>query len=186
MTASGSLCRFTPTGMIRSTKKFRRRIRKRPIGPAIRRANSCAPGSDLGRAPRVADHERGEPFRDGRWRRRIPSGHPSGIGLGMKPQRFLQPGDTVEVEVEGIGVLRTPSVFVTTSFTSWAPMLAKGLRNWISRAIVTPSSVICGARPVSRALGQEDRPTPDLAVIEVVQSLFEVGQPVGRGVQGDL
>lgn len=33
----------------------------------------------------------------------IATGTPSGVGMGMKPQRFLQPGDVMEVEVEGLG-----------------------------------------------------------------------------------
>ena len=40
----------------------------------------------------------------------IATGTPGGVGLGMKPPRYLQPGETVEVEVEGIGSLRTPIV----------------------------------------------------------------------------
>lgn len=40
----------------------------------------------------------------------IATGTPAGVGLGMKPQRYLQPGETVEVEVEGIGVIHTPIV----------------------------------------------------------------------------
>lgn len=40
----------------------------------------------------------------------IATGTPAGVGLGMNPQVFLKPGDTVEVEVEGIGVIRTPIV----------------------------------------------------------------------------
>lgn len=33
----------------------------------------------------------------------IATGTPSGVGMGMKPQRFLRPGDTMSVEVEGLG-----------------------------------------------------------------------------------
>jgi 2,4-diketo-3-deoxy-L-fuconate hydrolase len=33
----------------------------------------------------------------------IATGTPSGVGMGMKPQRFLKPGDTMEIEVEGLG-----------------------------------------------------------------------------------
>jgi 2-keto-4-pentenoate hydratase/2-oxohepta-3-ene-1,7-dioic acid hydratase in catechol pathway len=33
----------------------------------------------------------------------ISTGTPPGVGLGMKPQRFLKPGDVVELEVEGLG-----------------------------------------------------------------------------------
>jgi 2-keto-4-pentenoate hydratase/2-oxohepta-3-ene-1,7-dioic acid hydratase in catechol pathway len=40
----------------------------------------------------------------------IATGTPAGVGLGMKPPRYLRPGETVEVEVEGIGTIRTPIV----------------------------------------------------------------------------
>jgi 2,4-diketo-3-deoxy-L-fuconate hydrolase len=33
----------------------------------------------------------------------IASGTPSGVGMGMSPQRFLKPGDVMEAEVEGLG-----------------------------------------------------------------------------------
>ena len=36
----------------------------------------------------------------------ISTGTPSGVALGMTPQRWLQVGDIVEAEIEGIGVLR--------------------------------------------------------------------------------
>lgn len=36
----------------------------------------------------------------------IATGTPSGIGLRMDPPRFLRPGDELEVEVSGVGVLR--------------------------------------------------------------------------------
>lgn len=38
----------------------------------------------------------------------IVTGTPAGVGWSRKPPRFMQPGDTVEVEIEGIGVLRNP------------------------------------------------------------------------------
>jgi 2-keto-4-pentenoate hydratase/2-oxohepta-3-ene-1,7-dioic acid hydratase in catechol pathway len=38
----------------------------------------------------------------------IVTGTPAGVGWSKKPPRFMQPGDTVEVEIEGIGVLRNP------------------------------------------------------------------------------
>ncbi|PDW03193.1 fumarylacetoacetate hydrolase family protein [Candidatus Viridilinea mediisalina] len=38
----------------------------------------------------------------------IATGTPSGVGLGMTPQRWLQAGEVLECEVEGIGVLRNP------------------------------------------------------------------------------
>ncbi|MBF6148390.1 fumarylacetoacetate hydrolase family protein [Nocardia nova] len=40
----------------------------------------------------------------------IATGTPGGVGVGMNPQRFLTPGDVVEVEVEKIGVLRNPII----------------------------------------------------------------------------
>jgi 2-keto-4-pentenoate hydratase/2-oxohepta-3-ene-1,7-dioic acid hydratase in catechol pathway len=33
----------------------------------------------------------------------ISTGTPPGVGLGMKPQRFLKPGDVVELGIEGLG-----------------------------------------------------------------------------------
>jgi 2-keto-4-pentenoate hydratase/2-oxohepta-3-ene-1,7-dioic acid hydratase in catechol pathway len=38
----------------------------------------------------------------------IITGTPSGVGFGRKPPREMAPGDVVEVEIEGIGVLRNP------------------------------------------------------------------------------
>ena len=35
------------------------------------------------------------------------TGTPAGVGLGFTPQRFLQPGDVVETEIDAIGSLRT-------------------------------------------------------------------------------
>jgi 2,4-didehydro-3-deoxy-L-rhamnonate hydrolase len=40
----------------------------------------------------------------------IATGTPSGVGMGMKPQRFLRPGDVMEVEVEGLGKQRQETV----------------------------------------------------------------------------
>ncbi|MCP9953536.1 fumarylacetoacetate hydrolase family protein [Actinomadura madurae] len=40
----------------------------------------------------------------------IATGTPSGVGASMDPPRFLNDGDVVEVEVEHIGVLRTPII----------------------------------------------------------------------------
>lgn len=34
------------------------------------------------------------------------TGTPSGVGIGRKPPEFLKPGDIVEAEIEGIGMLR--------------------------------------------------------------------------------
>ena len=40
----------------------------------------------------------------------IMTGTPSGVGVGRTPQRWLQPGDRVEVEIDGIGILSNPVV----------------------------------------------------------------------------
>lgn len=40
----------------------------------------------------------------------IVTGTPAGVGFSRKPPRYMQPGDVVEVEIEGIGVLRNPIV----------------------------------------------------------------------------
>jgi 2,4-diketo-3-deoxy-L-fuconate hydrolase len=37
----------------------------------------------------------------------IATGTPSGVGYGRQPPEFLQPGDEIRVEVEGLGVLET-------------------------------------------------------------------------------
>lgn len=36
----------------------------------------------------------------------IVSGTPAGVGLGFDPPRYMKPGDVIECEIEGIGVLR--------------------------------------------------------------------------------
>ena len=36
----------------------------------------------------------------------IPTGTPAGVGLGMKPQRFLKPGDTMRLSIAGLGEQR--------------------------------------------------------------------------------
>nr|WP_246343952.1 fumarylacetoacetate hydrolase family protein [Sphingobium jiangsuense] len=35
----------------------------------------------------------------------IATGTPSGVGIAMQPPRFLQPGDVVRCEVDGIGAI---------------------------------------------------------------------------------
>lgn len=40
----------------------------------------------------------------------ILTGTPSGVGFARKPPIWLKPGDTVEVEIGGIGVLSNPVV----------------------------------------------------------------------------
>jgi 2-keto-4-pentenoate hydratase/2-oxohepta-3-ene-1,7-dioic acid hydratase in catechol pathway len=36
----------------------------------------------------------------------ILTGTPAGVGMAQKPPRWLQPGDVMEVEISGLGVLR--------------------------------------------------------------------------------
>lgn len=36
----------------------------------------------------------------------IATGTPAGVGMGFDPPKFLKPGDTVECEIEGIGILK--------------------------------------------------------------------------------
>lgn len=38
----------------------------------------------------------------------IVTGTPAGVGFGRKPPKYMKPGDVVEVEIEGVGVLRNP------------------------------------------------------------------------------
>jgi len=40
----------------------------------------------------------------------IATGTPDGVGAARTPQRFLRPGDTVRVEIEGLDVLENPVV----------------------------------------------------------------------------
>ena len=40
----------------------------------------------------------------------IVTGTPAGVGFGRKPPRYMKAGDTIEVEIEAIGVLRNPVV----------------------------------------------------------------------------
>ena len=40
----------------------------------------------------------------------IATGTPPGVGFARKPPIFLQPGDVVEIEVEGLGILSNPVV----------------------------------------------------------------------------
>jgi 2-keto-4-pentenoate hydratase/2-oxohepta-3-ene-1,7-dioic acid hydratase in catechol pathway len=40
----------------------------------------------------------------------IATGTPSGVGIGFKPPRFLKKGDTVKIEIAGIGVLENPVI----------------------------------------------------------------------------
>jgi 2-keto-4-pentenoate hydratase/2-oxohepta-3-ene-1,7-dioic acid hydratase in catechol pathway len=38
------------------------------------------------------------------------TGTPPGVGMARKPPVFLKPGDVVEVEIDGLGILRNPVV----------------------------------------------------------------------------
>ena len=38
----------------------------------------------------------------------IATGTPDGVAAGRRPPEFLKPGDVVEIEIEGIGMLKTP------------------------------------------------------------------------------
>ena len=38
----------------------------------------------------------------------ILTGTPSGVGMAQRPPRWLQASDVVEVEIDGLGVLRNP------------------------------------------------------------------------------
>ena len=40
----------------------------------------------------------------------ISTGTPPGVGMGMKPQIFLKPGDVMELGVEGMGVQKQKTV----------------------------------------------------------------------------
>ena len=40
----------------------------------------------------------------------VSTGTPAGVGVFQKPQIFMKAGDVVEIEAEGIGILRTPIV----------------------------------------------------------------------------
>jgi 2-keto-4-pentenoate hydratase/2-oxohepta-3-ene-1,7-dioic acid hydratase in catechol pathway len=60
----------------------------------------------------------------------IATGTPQGIGFRMDPPRFLRPGDEVEVEVSGVGVLRHGVVDETgsTCEASRPPAILEALR----------------------------------------------------------
>ena len=38
----------------------------------------------------------------------IATGTPSGVGIGFNPPKYLQRGDRVRIEIDGIGVLENP------------------------------------------------------------------------------
>jgi 2-keto-4-pentenoate hydratase/2-oxohepta-3-ene-1,7-dioic acid hydratase in catechol pathway len=43
----------------------------------------------------------------------IATGTPGGVGMGMKPPRYLAPGDSVELGIEGLGEMRQRVVAAT-------------------------------------------------------------------------
>ena len=43
------------------------------------------------------------------------TGTPNGVGVAMKPPQFLQDGDVVRVEIEGIGAIENTAVAVPTT-----------------------------------------------------------------------
>ncbi len=99
-----------------------------PLGPAIAVASSISNPMDL----RIQSRINGQTMQDSTTSQLIFSpaflvayisqvitldvgdviytGTPSGVGIARKPQRFLQPGDTVEIEIEDLGTLRNPCV----------------------------------------------------------------------------
>ena len=40
----------------------------------------------------------------------VTTGTPAGVGVFQNPQVFMKAGDVVEIEADGIGILRTPIV----------------------------------------------------------------------------
>ncbi len=42
----------------------------------------------------------------------IATGTPAGVGFARKPPEFLKPGDVLESEIKGIGILRNPIVSI--------------------------------------------------------------------------
>ena len=44
----------------------------------------------------------------------IATGTPSGVGFARQPPVFLKPGDIMEVEVEGLGILSNPVLAETS------------------------------------------------------------------------
>ena len=52
----------------------------------------------------------------------ISTGTPSGVGVKMKPRGYLQPGQVVRIEIEGIGALSNPVIVEPDNFSvaAWA------------------------------------------------------------------
>jgi 2-keto-4-pentenoate hydratase/2-oxohepta-3-ene-1,7-dioic acid hydratase in catechol pathway len=49
----------------------------------------------------------------------LATGTPAGVGALRQPPRFLQPGDTVRIEIDGIGVLENPVVAEPDDTPTW-------------------------------------------------------------------
>lgn len=99
-----------------------------PLGPRLVSKDELGDASDL----RIVQRLNGEPLQDSRTSNLIfgvpqlvahastvftlepgdliLTGTPSGVGIFRKPPITLEPGDQVEVEIEGIGALRNPVV----------------------------------------------------------------------------
>jgi 2-keto-4-pentenoate hydratase/2-oxohepta-3-ene-1,7-dioic acid hydratase in catechol pathway len=55
----------------------------------------------------------------------IATGTPEGVGIGFDPPRFLRDGDVVEVEIEGIGILKNAVQRVTAKTSEEATLAAQ-------------------------------------------------------------
>ena len=74
-----------------------------PMGPCIVSADEIAANLITGITDIIVMLSEGMTLKAGTV---IATGTPAGVGMGMKPPTFLKPGDVVECEIEGIGVLR--------------------------------------------------------------------------------
>lgn len=54
----------------------------------------------------------------------ITTGTPAGVGLGMKPQRFLKPGDVMRLGVTGLGEQRQEVLVATEAYEAYAGSLS--------------------------------------------------------------
>ncbi|MET9558451.1 fumarylacetoacetate hydrolase family protein [Streptomyces sp. NPDC006645] len=112
--------------------------RSGPLGPLV----PAAEVGDLSRGLRLRTRVNGETVQDARTDQMIYSvgqtlslishtmtlrpgdllatGTPAGVGYGRKPPRLLQPGDTVEVEVERLGAVRNSVVSNDQRFAGMA------------------------------------------------------------------
>ena len=57
----------------------------------------------------------------------ITTGTPPGVGFARTPPRYLQPGETVCVEIEKIGVLENPVIAAEGRPAEWNEFRRKGL-----------------------------------------------------------